>query len=348
VVELFADTADLLQGWLTLPPEIAQQIALFQATTWLSDLWLNPPALMLLGHRMAQVVRLFQLMGYGSRRAITLTGLNRASLVALPMDLKPALFLGQPDLSRNLSQLLSAANHKGMRVPGRRGMVLDWVGSRAIFLGSMSGPGSWSGEALWVSLPPVGPDLSLPNERVVGTAQTLQNRFLRFRMDYLLKAQETGYSEQDAPFELQHSELAQTLFTCVRYEPALVATTAPLLRGLVEDARSSRLLKPELVVLEVLWKPAHKLREISEALMTQSLNKLLYKRRGRYQYSEEQMGWILKQLGFEKVRGAEGKLVRFSGENQQLLHRLVSLAGLDLPKVMGCPFCDLPRENEPE
>jgi hypothetical protein len=88
-------------------------------------------------------------------------------------------------------------------------MVLDWVGSRAIFLGSMSGPGSWSGEALWVSLPPVGPDLSLPNERVVGTAQTLQNRFLRFRMDYLLKAQETGYSEQDAPFELQHSELAQ-------------------------------------------------------------------------------------------------------------------------------------------
>jgi hypothetical protein len=227
-------------------------------------------------------------------------------------------------------------------------MVLDWVGSRAIFLGSMSGPGSWSGEALWVSLPPVGPDLSLPNERVVGTAQTLQNRFLRFRMDYLLKAQETGYSEQDAPFELQHSELAQTLFTCVRYEPALVATTAPLLRGLVEDARSSRLLKPEVVVLEVLWKPAHKLREISEALMTQSLNKPLYKRRGRYQYSEEEMGWILKQLGFEKVRGAKGKLVRFSGENQQLLHRLVSRAWLDLPKVMGCPLCDLPRENEPE
>jgi hypothetical protein len=60
------------------------------------------------------------------------------------------------------------------------------------------------------------------------------------------------------------------------------------------------------------------------------------------------MGWILKQLGFEKVRGAKGKLVRFSGENQQLLHRLVSRAWLDLPKVMGCPLCDLPRENEPE
>ena len=348
VVELFADAEDLLQGWLALPAEIAQQIALFQVTTWLSDVLLNPPAAMVLGQRMVQAVRLFQLMGYGCRRAITLTGLNRASLAALPMDLRLTLLIGQPDLPRNLSQLLSAANHHGMRVPGRRGMVLDWVGSRAIFLGSTSGPDSWSGEALWISLPPVGPGPLLPDEGLVGTAQTLQNRFLRFRMDYLLKARETGYSEHDAPLELEHSALAQTLFNCVRYEPALIETTTPLLRGLVEDARSSRLLRPEVVVLEVFWQPGHKLREISVARTTQALNKLLFNRRARYQYSEEEMGWILKQQGFERVRGAEGKLVRFSGENEQLLHRLVSHAWLDLPKVPGCSLCDAPRENEPE
>jgi hypothetical protein len=348
LVELFADAAELVQGWLALPPEIAQQIALFEATTWLSDVLHNPPAAMLLGHRMAQAVRLFQLMGYGCRRALTLTGLNRASLLALPMDLKPTLLIGQPGLSRNLSQLLSAANHRGMRVPGRQGTVLDWVGSRAIFLGSMSGPCSWSGEALWISLPPVGPGASLPDERLVGKAQTLQDRFSRFRMDWLLKAGETGYSENDAPLELQHSELAQTLYTCVRYEPALIKTTTSLLHGLVEDARSSRSLDPQVVVLEVLWQPGHELREIRVARIAQSLSKLLYKRGGRYQYSEEETGWILKQLGFERVRGAEGKLVRFSDENQQLLHRLVSLAWLDLPKDPSCPLCTAPRENEPE
>lgn len=346
VVELFADAAELLQGSLSLPPEIAQQIALFEATTWLSDVLLNPPAAMMLGHSMAQAVRLFQLMRYGCRRAITLTGLNRASLVDLPLDLKLTLLIGQPGLPQNLSQLLSAANHHGMRVPGRRGTVLDWVGPRAIFLGSMSGPRSWSGEALWISLPPVGPGLCFPG--LTGKAQALQNRFLRFRMDWLMKSQETGYSENDAPLELLDSQLAQTLFACVRYEPKLIDATTHLLRGLLEDARTSRSLDPDLVILEVLWRPAHTLREISVVRITHSLNKLLYDRKGRYQYSEEEVGWRLKQLGFERVRGADGKVVRSSGENEELLHRLVRRAGLDFPMAPGCPLCAAPRVNEPE
>ena len=53
-------------------------------------------------------------------------------------------------------------------------------------------------------------------------------------------------------------------------------------------------------------------------------------------------------LGFERVRGADGKLVRFSGEHEELLHRLVRRAGLDFPIVPGCPLCAAPRINEPE
>jgi hypothetical protein len=297
---------------------------------------------------MAQAVRLFQMMRHGCRRAMTLTGLNRASLVGLPMDLRPTLLIGQPGLSGNLSHLLSAANNQGMRVPGRRGAVLDWVGSRAIFLGSLSGPWSWTGEALWISLPSVAVGLLLPDERLAGKAQTLQNRFLRFRMDWVMQTRQTGYSENDAPSELLDSGLAQTLFACVRYEPQLIKVMTPLLLGLVEDAKISRRLDPDLVILEVLWRPAHRIREIAVIGITRALNKLLYERKGRYQYSEEEVGWRLKQLGFERVRGAQGKVVRFSDENGKVLHRLVSRAGLDFAKVLGCPLCAVPGQSEPE
>jgi len=113
-----------------------------------SDQLSCPPALIVVGPNMRRAVDLFQLLACGSRRALTLTGINRAALVGLPTDLNLTLLIGQPDLSRNLSQLLTAANYRGVHVPDRRGGIQDWAGAKAIFLGSTASPDSWKGEVV--------------------------------------------------------------------------------------------------------------------------------------------------------------------------------------------------------
>src|SRR6266849_9902774 len=147
VPKVFAEVSALFQQYLGLPPDLAQQLTMWKATTWLSDQLPSPPALIALGPNMRRAVDLFQLLACGSRRALGLTGINRAALVGLPMDLNLTLLISQPALSRSLSQLLTAANYRGVHVPGKSGAILDWAGSKAIFLGSTASPSSWSGRA---------------------------------------------------------------------------------------------------------------------------------------------------------------------------------------------------------
>jgi len=131
----------LIQQYSGLPLDAAQQVTMWEASTWVSDQLSCPSALIVVGPNMRRAVDLFQLLACGSRRALTLTGINRAALVGLPTDLNLTLLIGQPDLSRNLSQLLTAANYRGVHVPGTRGGIQDWAGAKAIFLGSTGNRG---------------------------------------------------------------------------------------------------------------------------------------------------------------------------------------------------------------
>jgi hypothetical protein len=287
---------------------------------------------------MRRAVDLFQLLACGSRRALGLTGINRAALVGLPMDLSLTLLISQPDLSRSMSQLLTAANYRGMHVVGRSGAIQDWAGSKAIFLGSAASPNTWSGEGLWISLPVSETELPLIDEQTrARITLDLQAKFLRFRLEWLWKARDADVSVGRRPFP--GSELAQSLSACAWYEPQLMETVTPVLRGLVEEATTRRKLEAEIVVLEVLWDPAHQLPELSVRKITEYLNLRLRIRGGRYEYSEEEVGWLLRGHGFDRRRNGGGKVLRFSGDHTRLLHRLVRRFGLDLPEPPGCADC---------
>jgi len=338
VPKVFAEVSALFQQYLGLPPDLAQQLTMWKATTWLSDQLPSPPALIALGPNMRRAVDLFQLLACGSRRALGLTGINRAALVGLPMDLNLTLLISQPALSRSLSQLLTAANYRGVHVPGKSGAIVDWAGSKAIFLGSTASPSSWSGEGLWISLPAAETELPPLDEQArARIAPDLQAKFLKFRLDWLWKARDAGVSVGKRPFP--ESELAQSLSACAWYEPELMETVTPLLRGLVEEATARRKLEAEVVVLEVLWEPAHQVPEISVKKITEYLNLRLRTRGGHYEYREEEVGWILRNHGFDRRRNGSGMVLRFSGDNTPLLHRLVRRFGLDLPELPGCAVC---------
>jgi hypothetical protein len=153
----------------------------------------------------------------------------------------------------------------------------------------------------------------------------------------LWKARDADVSVGNGPFP--GSELAQSLSACAWYEPELMETVTPLLRGLVEEAMARRKLEAEVVVLEVLWEPAHHLPELSVKKIREYLNLKLRIRGGLYEYSEEEVGWILKGHGFDRRRNGSGMVLRFSGDHVRLLHRLVRRFGLDLPTLPGCADC---------
>ena len=285
----------------------------------------------------AQCCRFFDLLTYGSRRALALAGISRAALVGLPTDLNLTLLVSQPDLSRSLSQLLSAANYRGMHVVGRRGAIQDWAGSKAIFVGSTPNPNTWSGEGLRIFLP--GSEAELPTLDEHTRARItldLQAKYLRFRLDWLWKARNADVSVGRRHFS--GSELAHSLSACAWHEPELMETVTPALRGLADEAAARRKLEAESVVLEVIWMPAHQLRELRQMKITEYLNLKLRTRGGRYEYSDEEVGWILKGHGFENDRNGRGMVLRFSGNNTRLLHRLVRTLGLDLPEMPAVPI----------
>lgn len=163
--ELFAEVAGLLERYLGVRHEIAHELSLWNGSTWLSDILPRPPALVISGPAMARAMTLFNLLSCGSRRALRLAGISRAALAGLPMHLRPTLLINQPDLARHRSHLLCACNHRGLCVPGKGGVIQDWVGSKAVFLGMESRPNPWSGVALWVSLPPAQPGLDILDEQ---------------------------------------------------------------------------------------------------------------------------------------------------------------------------------------
>ena len=105
---------------------------------------------------------------------------------------------------------------------------------------------------------------------------------------------------------------------------------------------------PSVAILEVLWHPAHQARELPVKKIAEYLNVLLRIRGEKYGYGEEEVGWNLSHHGFCRRRIGSGMVLRFSSENNQLLHHLVHKLGLDLPTVQGCSYCAKPEENVPK
>ena len=215
---------------------------------------------------------------------------------------------------------------------------------RRSFWAARANPNDWSGEALGFRCPLSETELPLVDEQErARIARNLQAKFLRFRLDWLWKAREAGVSVGKRPFP--ESELAQSLSVCAWYDTELMENVTPVLRGLVEEATTRRQLEAEIVVLEALWETAHQLPELSVKKITEYLNLRLRIRGGLYEYSTEEIGWILKGHGFDCCRNGSGMILRFSSDNIRLLHRLAQRFGLELPEQPGCANRNVPDTN---
>jgi len=341
---LFAEFAGLLQRYLGVEDMMARELSLGNGSTWLADVLPSPPPLVISGPAMAAATTLFNLLSCASRRALRLAGISRGVLAALPMHLRPTLLINQPDLTRGMSHLLRACNHRGLCVPGKGGAILDWVGSKAVFLGMDSSASAWSDVALWVSLPPARSGLDILDEpTMTQIAQDFLPRFMGFRLDWLRKARESCHPGR----RFADSDLVHNLLACVQHEPELIQSVTPLLYSQGQEATERGMRDPNVAVLEVLWNPAHQAGELPVKEITEYLNVLLRTRGETYEYTEEEVGRNLRNHGFYRHRKGSGMVLRFSSDTNQLLHRLVHKRGLDLPPVQGCCHCAKSESDVP-
>jgi hypothetical protein len=327
---LFREVSGLFEDYLGVSADEAFLAASWNATSWFVDCLPNPPPLLVSGSDLGQAIKLFKLIRCLCRRGLILAEVTRSALESLPMELRPTMMIAQPKLSDRLWSLLGASNYRGSYISGRRGVVLDLVSSRALFMG-INGTSRWTDNAIHLALPPVRSNLArLDGREEEKIADRFLPQFLRYRLDHLQTVRESSSAESEVKFST--GELARDLRLCVPDEPDV---THGLVRGLdmqKEDRMQRRFCDPNLAIIEVLWTELQEPPiEISIEDLANSTNSLLRSRGVTCCFSPEEVGWKLKQMGFHRDKKRDHMVLQFSRDTSQRVHYLVETFGLDFP-----------------
>jgi len=341
VCALAAETCELLCLWLGLPTPTAWSLTIWILTTWVFDALPNPPTLVVAGN-IHQVIALFRLLQCMVRRGLTLADISRAALDSVLMSLHPTILLNRDDLPKRMGALLAASNHTGFHIPGRADTLLNIAGSRAIYAGIQLTTDSWTENTLRICLPPansVPPPIS--TDTLHGVEVQLLPKLLMYRLRYSYDVQLCRLASPQVGS--CSSELSHNLLACVLQEKDLGENLLPILESHEEDGRAQQARDPNYAIVEASWAPLHQGGMIRVSELTEKVNALLQSRGEFLEYSPEEIGWKLKNLGIGRRRGQKNNEVRFSRELSRHLHRLARSYGLNLPRHENCPDCASPE-----
>jgi hypothetical protein len=244
--------------------------------------------------------------------------------------------LGNVEKSRGFWR---ATNHRGVFVPSGRGIVSNLACAKVIF--SETGDGSrqdWGQESMYFPLSPEDGELPpLTAKQEDDMAAEFQPEFLMYRLRHLHFVNQDMFTSTRP--RLLGFELGRSLLACVEDEPKIVNAVSPLLEAHEQELLERRFLDPRVAILEAVWTPAHEGKEISTARIAERVNALLRNRGESQVYNAREIGRKLRSLGLPRLSNGSNKVLRFSREICQRIHRLAAQFGLDLPKMMDCPDC---------
>jgi hypothetical protein len=319
---LFGGVASLFDRYVGLSASEATLATAWTATTWFSDCLPSPPTLAVSGPDMSHAITLFRLLGCLCRRALILGEFSRSSFRSLPMSLRPTLLVNQPYPSPRIASLLRDSNYRGLFVPGNGGIILDLVCSKAIFTAMADLPEQCNDQALHIALPPAHSELPPLDEREQDSiANRFQPRWLMYRLLHANKIRQSRAAACALTFPTL--ELARSLMTCVPDQPEFAQALVPLLQSQEQDVLARRSCDASSAIVEVLWATLHEpSREATVSQVADLTNALLRSRGEIREYSAEEVGWRLRDLGIPRHRGRNSMVVQFSREISRRVHRL--------------------------
>jgi hypothetical protein len=334
---LFVETRRLFETHLGHSTAEAALLTAWNATTWFPDIVSNPCTLFVHGPDMGEAILLFRLLSCICHHPLLVTEITRPALCSL-MVLKPTLLLNQPRMPSRLLDLCCAANYRGSVVPGNRGAVVDLVGPRAIFLGMENGSYGWRRHGLHLALPPARRDLlPLDEATQLQIAQRLQPRYLMYRLRRLREVRQSRFAGTDSTSPT--SELARTLQDCGPRSSEFQMQWLPLLRLQEQAALAERRCDPCVAMIEVMWPRLHSNENgMSMRDLTQLTNALLRSRGEIREYSSEELGKKLLNLGLPRHRKNSGMVLVFDRDTGRRIHELARSFGV-CKMVVGCSNC---------
>ena len=333
--ELFAGAASLFERFIGVSVPEAASITTWTATSYFADCMSSPPALLVFSPDRAQAIRLFRLLRALCRRGLLLAGLSRSAVLSLPTLMCPSLLVIQPDLPAPVRTLWNDSSHRGVFIPVGGGAVLDIASSKAIYVGMESRPDTWSDTPFQVALPPAQSGLpQLDDRELEDIANRWQPRLLLYRLRTFRKVRNANCVGTRS----LSGEIDPSLAACIDGGSAVRAATL-LLQRQEQDARAQRSCDINVVLIEVVWAPSHEKKEITVRRITELTNALLRSRGQRLEFSDVELGWRLRNLGFHRHRNGQGMILQFSREHCVRIHQLARHLGLPLQAFAGCADC---------
>lgn len=332
---LLEDVSQVFRDCLRLAAELAAFFTIWIFTSWVPERMLTPVTLCITATTLTQGLNLFRVFRPLARRGLIVAKLSQQ----LPLALHPTPLITDQTLSvRNLA-FWRACNSRGAYVPGTRGSTIcNLACSRAVLLRPDGSPDDW-GDTVMHGFLPGGEFPPVSESQVKDIAQEFQPRFERYRLLALTRGNEL-FSQSTLSAD---SDLARTLFACVRPRPEVVQLVAPLLQSHEQEREARRLRDPRVAVVEALWAPAHGPGKMRVSEIASRVNAILRNRGEIREYSDCDLGWMLKKMNLPTHRERSGQVVRSCWEVRRRLHQLACEFQLQLPTVPDCPDCTGPQ-----
>ena len=334
---LFNGVCELFARYIGVTSEEAALLTAWSTSTWFPECASSPPTLLITGTDMCHAIALLRLLRCLCRRALLLTDISRRDLLDVSF-LQPTLLLNEPGQLPKIWPLFGTSNHHGVSVLGK-GRAHNLAGCRAFFLGMEH---TWTDGAVHFALPPARGELpTLDAQRQAEIARRFQSHYLMYRLRNLQKIRESHSAVH--PVNFPHNATAHNLAACIEEEPNIAQAIAPILQRQEQDTHVQNSCDVARAIIEVIWAPLHEREEMPISRIADLANALLRSRGETLEYSAEEIGWKLRNLGLYRHRNGSGKILRPSRENILVVHQLARRFCLNLTPVHGCADCVQPE-----
>ena len=345
VGKLFNEIAEIVQKLTGIDLQFVQCAVYFAVATWFSDVFAEPPILIITGPRqLARAVLL--VLSYFCRRSLLLQISRAADLGSVPLDFSPTLLLDASTLPATAIRRLLVPSASKFGIPKRAGVV-QFCGAKAIYTGMVAPPMRQGGVRL-----PLSPAIRV-SFASAGTPQEIADRFQSRLLGYRL----TNYfavqgSSFDVPaFSDEARTLARNLGACIVGDPALRDGVVPLFQAYSGAERDEQASDPLAYVIEGLLVSCHQGKpQVYVGKLAEKVNAILQGRGEDIEMSDREVGGKLKILGLATNKlDRAGRGLVLDRATRDRVHRLAYEYGVRMldEAASRFPCCSEVQKNRP-
>jgi hypothetical protein len=323
-------------------------LTLWVFSTWFHDVLSMAPGLVITGsaHDGDGVLRAIYPYCY---HPVLVAGLSGAALSEIKWDMKPALLIFEPNLSRRLAALLCSSTRRGYlalrTIPGASKFAFDYYGPKAIYAGEDPPIRAMLEHCVHINASPApGPVMQHVTRISEESTQRIQNQLLRYRAVHLPEVSKLELSA--ATFSPDFNAIASALGECIVDAPDLQEELVSLLAPYSEQQIAERIDDLGTLAVRAALALCHQGKDqIRVAEIAAEVNRVQKDNGEKLHFSPEKVGHRLRRAGLLTRRlGAGGNGFAMDHSTRVKLHDIAIAYGCvgskDNKENLHCQICE--------